>query len=38
MFNFLGTNQVKDIKPGVLSKIFIYADKKPEDMPDESMK
>jgi len=33
-----GTAQVKDIKPGVLSKIFILAEKDVKDIKDENMK
>ena len=34
----LGTAQVKDIKPGVLSKIFILAEKDLKEIKDENMK
>jgi myb proto-oncogene protein len=33
-----GTAQVKDIKPGVLSKIFILAEKNPQELRDEHMR
>lgn len=33
-----GTSQVKDIKPGVLSKIFILAEKDVNEIKDEDIK
>ncbi|CAK90826.1 unnamed protein product (macronuclear) [Paramecium tetraurelia] len=33
-----GTQQIKDIKPGVLSKIFILAEKNPSELKDDHMK
>ncbi|CAD8052314.1 unnamed protein product [Paramecium sonneborni] len=36
--NKKGTQQIKDIKPGVLSKIFILAEKNPSELKDDHMK
>ncbi|CAD8049542.1 unnamed protein product [Paramecium sonneborni] len=36
--NKKGTQQIKDIKPGVLSKIFILAEKSPSELKDDHMK
>ncbi|CAD8050116.1 unnamed protein product [Paramecium primaurelia] len=36
--NKKGTQQIKDIKPGVLSKIFILAEKNPAELKDDHMK
>lgn len=33
-----GTQQIKDIKPGVLSKIFILAEKNPLELKDDHMR
>lgn len=38
LYSGSGTAQVKDIKPGVLSKIFILAERNPGDIKEDDMK